>query len=124
MDNVIVWFDVPTLDFDRAIKFYSAVLDKEIKPETFQGEKLAFFPMQPKSMGVGGDIMPPSPDFKPSTEGTKVHFSVEGRIDDALAKAEAMGGQIVRPKFMMPDVGYLAMIKDTEGNIVGLHSRT
>jgi predicted enzyme related to lactoylglutathione lyase len=44
MNNVVTWFDIPTEDFDRAVRFYSAILGKEIRVETFMGQKLGFFP--------------------------------------------------------------------------------
>jgi len=38
-----------------------------------------------------------------------------------LARVKPAGGKIVRPKFSIPDAD-LAIIQDTEGNIVGLSS--
>jgi predicted enzyme related to lactoylglutathione lyase len=46
MKNVITWFDIPTEDFDRAVKFYSDILGNEIRVDTFMGRKLGFFPME------------------------------------------------------------------------------
>ena len=67
MKNVITWFDLPTLDFERALKFYSEILGEAIRVEEFMGEKLGFFPMdsQENMDGVGGDITRPQPDFNP-----------------------------------------------------------
>lgn len=58
MKNVISWFDIPTEDFDRAVKFYSNILGKEIRVDSFMGQKLGFFPMEGRD-GVGGDLVPP-----------------------------------------------------------------
>ena len=41
-------------------------------------------------------------------------------IDDYVAKIEANGGALVRPKMAIPDVGYAAVCNDTEGNPIGL----
>ena len=41
-------------------------------------------------------------------------------IDAVLAKVENLGGTIVRPREMVPGVGLVVMIKDTEGNGIGL----
>ena len=41
-------------------------------------------------------------------------------IDAYVAKAVAAGGVIAMPKFPIPGIGWLAYVKDTEGNILGL----
>jgi len=41
-------------------------------------------------------------------------------LDKSLSKVEANGGQVIRPKMAVPGVGWMAYIKDTEGNIFGL----
>jgi hypothetical protein len=40
-------------------------------------------------------------------------------LDATLAKVEQGGGVIVVPKMEIPNVGWLAYFKDTEGNIFG-----
>lgn len=121
MKHVFVWVDVPTEDFDRAVKFYSTILGEEIKVSDMMGQTLGFFPMDPDGM-VGGDIVPPSDEFKPSSQGTHVYLSCEGKIDDVLGRVENAGGKIIKPKFLLEGAGWLAMIQDSEGNVVGLHS--
>lgn len=121
MQNVITWFDIPTVDFERARKFYSEVLGAEVRVDEHMGQKLGFFPMAGRE-GVGGDLLPPDPAFKPSAEGTRVYFSCEGRLDEALSRVEASGGRVVQPKFTIGEPGWIAIIEDTEGNVVGLHS--
>jgi predicted enzyme related to lactoylglutathione lyase len=37
-----------------------------------------------------------------------------------LAKVEKLGGTIVMPREMIPGAGLVAMIKDTEGNGIGI----
>lgn len=121
--NVIVWFDVPTLDFERAKKFYSIILGSEVLVNEKMGTNLAFFPMEGQ-MGVGGDVVAPEKYFSPAKggNGVRVYFSVEGRIDEALSLVEKNGGKIVKPKYFMEMVGWLAFIIDSEGNEIGLYS--
>jgi predicted enzyme related to lactoylglutathione lyase len=45
--------------------------------------------------------------------------SVEN-VDEATAKAVALGGVICLVKMAVPGVGWLAYAKDTEGNIFGM----
>ena len=121
MDNVISWFDLPTEDFDRAVKFYSAILGKEIRVESFMGQKLGFFPMEGRE-GVGGDLVPPGMGAKPCDHGTRVYFSCEGILDEVIARVEKAGGKIAMPKTQIGEAGWIVIIRDTEGNSVGLHS--
>ncbi len=38
------------------------------------------------------------------------------------ARVGAAGGEVVRPKFSIGQYGHIALAKDTEGNLIGLHS--
>ena len=42
------------------------------------------------------------------------------RIEDALAKVQAGGGEGVTPKTPIPGMGAFARTADTEGNVIGL----
>ncbi len=42
-------------------------------------------------------------------------------IGAAIGAVEAAGGRLTVPRFPIPGVGWGAYVKDTEGNIVGLH---
>ena len=46
MKDAISWFDIPSENFDCAVKFYSSILGKEIRVDTFRGQKLGIFPME------------------------------------------------------------------------------
>ncbi len=120
--TVITWFDLPSLDFDRAVKFYSEILGEPVIVGEHMGTKHGFFPMEATG-DVGGNILPPCDDFEPSAQGTRVYFCCDGRLDDAISKVEKSGGKIIRPKLSIGEPGWIAVIQDTEGNIVGLHSR-
>jgi hypothetical protein len=41
-------------------------------------------------------------------------------IDEYLKKIEAEGGQLVTPKTPILDIAFFAVVKDTEGNAIGL----
>lgn len=38
-------------------------------------------------------------------------------LDEYVAKVEASGGTIIRPRTAVPEVGYLAYFKDPDGNV-------
>lgn len=121
MKSAISWFDIPTSDFKRAVKFYSEILGEEIKVNDQMGETLGFFPMDP-SGEVGGDLVPPSEDFVPCDKGTRVYLNCEGKLDEVIDRVKQAGGEVIEPKFSIGEPGFAAFIKDTEGNVVGLHS--
>ena len=121
MKDAITWFDIPPRIFDRAVKFYSDILGQKIRVGTLMGQKLGFFPMEGKD-GVGGDIVPPVTGYKPCANGIRVYLSCQGIIDEVIGRVEKSGGKIVSPKIKIDDMGWIALIMDTEENIVGLHS--
>ncbi len=118
MKNVICWFDLPSLDFDRAVKFYSELLGAPIQVSEHMGQKLGMFPQAE----VSGDIVPPSETSQPSAMGIRVHFNCDGTLDETIARVEPAGGKILQQKFSLGEHGWCAMIADSEGNRVGLWS--
>jgi len=55
--------------------------------------------------------------------GIRIYLDCMPSIDAVLARVEAAGGQIVGPKSALPPgMGFIAYLRDTEGNEVGLHS--
>ena len=91
MKDTITWFDMPTTNFERALKFYSTILGKELHVAEFMGKTMAFFPMEGKE-GVGGDLIPPDPTFKPSSQGTRVYLNCIGKLDEVIGRVEKAGG--------------------------------
>jgi len=118
MANQIVWCDIPVLDLDRAIKFYSAVLGVEVKKEEFPGMTIGILPHNDGE--VGGCLFTGSED-KPSDKGLLVYLNANGRLDDAIAAVMPNGGSVLKPKSLGP-YGSRAIILDSEGNRLALHS--
>lgn len=116
----ISWFQIPAADFPRAVKFYSTLLQKELREETMLGDRMGIFPY---ADGAVGGAVTEAPYLKPSLDGNNVFLLVEGELDEVLARAEKAGGHVMTPKTpLAPDLGHIAVICDTEGNRVGLHS--
>jgi predicted enzyme related to lactoylglutathione lyase len=115
--SALDWFAIPAADFDRALRFYEAILEAPMRVGDFGGEKIAVFPHD--EVGPGGAVVPGIP----SATGTIVYLSATGRLDRALALVAAAGGRIETPRTALPDgMGDVAHIIDTEGNRVGLHA--
>ena len=123
MKNVINWFEIYTSDFDRAKKFYSTVFnykltDLPMSNDRHSDMRYAAFPGDEK--GVNGALVKIE-QAKPGYGGVLVYFSSE-EIDTELGHVEAAGGKILRPKTNVAEFGFIALIEDTEGNMIGLHS--
>ena len=92
-------------------------------PET--KEELTFFPYDPKvvqaTSGRVTGVLTNSAINSPSSKGTLVYINAYPAIQKVLDKVERAGGEIVLPKTSM-NAGFIAIIMDTEGNRVGLHS--
>jgi len=118
----VVHFEIHADNPERALRFYSALFGWEFTK--WDG------PMDYWMIKTG-------PDSEPGINGGMVRRMgpppVEGQavncycctvtvpsVDDYVAKATAGGGTVAVPKMAIPTVGWLAYVKDTEGNILGL----
>jgi hypothetical protein len=57
----------------------------------------------------------------PGGGGTMIYFGCDDCAVEA-GRVEAAGGRVERPKFPIGEYGHIAIVVDTEGNVVGLHS--
>jgi uncharacterized protein len=119
MANSVNWFEIPVKDLDRAAAFYEALIGAPMKREVFCGLSMAVFPYP--EQGVGGALVL-DPRRAPSKDGTLAYLNLSGRLDQAIATAPRAKGEVVLPKTDIGVQGHIAIIRDTEGNLVGLHS--
>jgi len=117
----VVHFEIPADDLSRAKKFYSAVFGWKVSevPEmeyvllgTTESDENGM-PKQPGAIN-GGMMKRQDPLRHPV-----VTIDVEN-IDDALARVKKNGGQVVRAKLAVGDMGFTAYFRDSEGNVIGL----
>ena len=119
--NPVTWFEIYVEHMERAQKFYENVFDCFLVPQTTDGSfELFQFPDAILNNGAMGAIIK-HPLRKPSLDGTLVYFHCE---DCAVQSTIALqnGGQLFKPKSSIGPNGFIAMIGDTEGNAIGLHS--
>lgn len=116
--HLVTWFEIPAADLDRAAKFYSDVLGVPMKVEQIGSERLSVFAHQKPS--VGGCL---TAGGQPSDTGVVLYLNASPSLDEALNRVSAAAGEIVVPKTALPPgMGFYAKIRDTEGNVVGLHA--
>lgn len=119
--NAISWFEIPTVDFQRAVSFYGNILEANLEVQQFNGMDMGFFPYAEGS--VSGAIVA-YPEAKPSTDGVLVYLNGGDDLSIVLERIEPAGGKVAMPKTQIsPEIGFMAMFVDTEGNKVGLYSR-
>ena len=123
MKNAISWFEIPASDLTRAVKFYETVFNVKLNPLDLPNIKMRMFPLE-DMMGVGGAVVDSGGFHKPSaTDGPLIYLNGNPDVQKLLDKVEAAGGKIMVPKTeISPEYGYMAVIIDTEGNRIGLHS--
>lgn len=116
MKKLISWVEIPAVDFERAVKFYRAVLKIELNIFDCGKEKMACFP-------TGEGAISFAPDFKPGKNGTLVSLNTENDLDGAIERVQANKGKLVLPKTKIEaeDRGYFALCIDSEGNKIGLY---
>ena len=87
--------------------------------------QMRMFPLE-DMMGVGGAICTSDGFHKPSaTDGPLIYLNGNPDVDIILERVELAGGKIMLPKTeISPEYGFMAVIIDTEGNRIGLHSVT
>lgn len=120
MDHNIVWFDVPVSDIDRAITFYSAVLNKNITKHVMPEGTIGILPHEGDL--IGGCLT--LTKDKISAGGPILYFNALGRLDQAAAAATANGGKVLKPKYSIGPHGFCVLVSDSEGNRIALHSMT
>jgi predicted enzyme related to lactoylglutathione lyase len=119
MSHAINWFEIFVADLDRATRFYETALGVQLRRETFAGTQMSVFASGPD--GVGGALVQ-DPTRKPSAEGPLVYLNAGGKLDAVLGRVAAAKGAVVLPKTDIGEPGFIAIVQDSEGNRVGLHS--
>ena len=129
INNPIVHFEIYVQDMARAKAFYEAVLGVKLEKMPNPSGDAAisdmwFFPMDKdkgmNSYGSGGMLVKMD-GFTPGVGGTLVYFGCDDCAVQA-SRAVAHGGVLCKEKTSIGEHGAFALVQDTEGNMIGLHS--
>jgi hypothetical protein len=129
--NPVGWFEIYVQDMDRARTFYETMLQTSLEqlptPALETGDEcegnleMWAFPMSEHDYGAPGALV--KMDGVPSgAGGTMVYFSCEDCAVEARRAADN-GGSIFRDRMSIGEYGFIAIVYDTEGNMLGLHSQ-
>lgn len=118
--NSLNWFEIPVGDFERARSFYSKIYNFEMPDVLLGKNRFGFFKVE--QGGIGGAIVF-GEGYSPSENGALIYLNGGPDLSMVLDRVEAAGGVIISPKKQIAEnLGFFALIKDTEGNRVALHS--
>ena len=120
MGNPVGWFEIYVDDMARARAFYEAMLGVTLTPLESPGIELWAFPMDAAMYGASGALARME-GFSAGRNSVLVYFSCADCAVEA-ARAVAAGGQLQRAKMSIGQYGHIALLIDTEGNMIGLHS--
>jgi len=121
MPNPVGWFEIYVQDMPRAKAFYEGVF--QLKLEHMPNPELEYwmFPMQREGAGSGGALAKMA-GFPSGKNSVLVYFTCEDcAVEEARVKQ--LGGRVEKSKFSIGEYGFISLVYDTEGNMVGLHSR-
>jgi predicted enzyme related to lactoylglutathione lyase len=120
--NPVGWFELYVNDMSRAKQFYLDVFQLgEFEDIPMGDELLACFPFHEDGRNSSGALVK-SNELKPGSGGTRVYFSSEDYAIETQ-RVSAAGGKVLAEKHQIGEHGFTAVIEDTEGNVIGLHSR-
>ena len=119
-NNPVIWFEIYVQDMARAKAFYEGVFQLKLERLNGPGPEMWSFPMDMAKVGAGGALTKME-GVPAGGNSTLVYFSCADCAVEA-ARAAAQGGRVARDKFSIGEYGYIALVLDTEGNMVGLHS--
>ena len=120
--NPVGWFEIYVQDMARAKAFYEAVFAARLDRLPGTEMDMWAFPMAMEKYGAPGALIH-MPGVPSGGGGTLVYFSCADCAIEA-ARVEAAGGKIAKPKFAIGQYGFISLVNDTEGNMIGLHSMT
>lgn len=120
MNNPVAWFEIYVQDMVRAKAFYEAVLGVQLTKLEGTEFEMWGFPMHQEGYGASGALIK-TPGYPSGANSVLVYFSCADCAVEAARAAKA-GGRIETSKKSIGPYGHIALVFDTEENIIGLHS--
>ena len=116
----VVHFEIHAEDPERAVRFYSTLFGWTFQRWGGPTDYWLITTGPDDQRGINGGLM----RRMGTIDGTAVIAYVctvdVASVDETMARALELGGQVALPKMPIPGVGWLAYAKDTEGNIFGM----
>jgi hypothetical protein len=120
---MVGWFEIPVTNMDRAKTFYETVFDISISVHDLDGLIMGWFPPPEGDKGASGSLVQHEMYQTSDTHGVLIYFSCRD-LNVELGRVASAGGSILKPRTAIGGGhGFMALLKDTEGNRIALHSR-
>lgn len=119
-NNPVGWFEICVQDKGRAKAFYESIFSVQLTKLDSPEIEIWAFPMQAERYGAPGALVR-MPGFSSDANSVLVYFSCTDCAVEA-AKVASSGGKVEKGKFSIGQYGYISLVIDTEGNMIGLHS--
>ena len=113
-DQLIAHVEIPSSDLNQTKEFFTKVLGWEFKP--FGTGYMLFNNHKGTMVGV-------RQVEKVNSGDTTVFHVYVTNIDETLEAVKANGGEVFKGKTVIPAMGWYALLKDPQGNIVGLYQK-
>jgi len=118
--NPAAWFEIYVQDMNRAKKFYESVLQGKLEKLDSPGMDMWAFPMEMNATGASGALVKMQ-GVPSGGSSTLVYFACEDcSVEEG--RVTKSGGRIHKKKFSIGQYGFISLVIDTEGNMLGLHS--
>ena len=118
----IVHFEIHASDPERLAEFYRQLFGWKISKWDGPMEYWLIETGGKDEPGINGGLM--RRQGGPPTDGQAVNAFVctadVPSLDDVLTRLEGLGGRVALPRMAVPGIGWLAYVKDPDGNILGL----
>lgn len=111
------WIEFAANDVARARDFYAAVFGHEAGEVIDDGTRAITLIAGEPTVSLNQ-----TEGFAPGALGPLPMFEVDGSVTDAATRVVAAGGSVVEPTNERPGYGFFALVLDTEGNHLYLHS--
>lgn len=118
----VIHFEIHADNPDRAVVFYSTVLGWHFTKWSGPIDYWLIKTGEREQPGIDGGMMRRHGAAPANGQPVSAYVCTVDvpNIDEYLTKATGHGGSVALPKMPIPNIGWLAYIKDTEGNILGL----
>ena len=118
--NPVGWFEIYVQDMDRAKTFYEKTFDVSLQRLDTAGLEMWAWPMAHEAPGCAGALV--KMEGKDSGVGGVIIYFPGDDCATVAARAEENGGRIQKKKSPIGEHGFISLVVDTEGNMIGLHS--
>lgn len=120
--NSVGWFEIYVNDMKRAKAFYESVFQTKLEKLSSPVDHIEMwtFSGSMESYGANGSLVKME-GFSAGRNSVLVYFSCADCGVEEKRVVES-GGKIEKSKFSIGQFGFISLVYDSEGNMIGLHS--